>query len=197
MINENDIKQTLSENLIFYRKENKLTQIQLAEKLNYSDKAISKWERGESVPDLFILVNIAEIYGITVNDLISERKVKPVLLKDKKIVHCLIVLLAILLVWLIATMVFVGLRLFLSDFKQAWLSFIFAIPASMIVLIIFSYLWGNYLYKFLTISALCWSIPLCLTLSIDYDKMWLLYLCVIPLQFLVIFFLLLRKKMKK
>ena len=55
MLNENELKKIVTENLIYYRKINKLTQLQLAEKLNYSDKAISKWERGESLPDLYIL----------------------------------------------------------------------------------------------------------------------------------------------
>ena len=66
-----DIKENLSQNLIKFRKASGLTQIELAEKLNYSDKAVSKWERGESIPDLSVLKNIADLYGVTIDTLIS------------------------------------------------------------------------------------------------------------------------------
>ena len=84
MFNENEFKKIVVENLIYYRKINKLTQLQLAEKLNYSDKAISKWERGESLPDIYILSNIAEIYGITLNDLVMKQET-PIKQKPKSL----------------------------------------------------------------------------------------------------------------
>ena len=74
MMNEENFKKLVAKNLSFYRKANKLTQLELAEKLNYSDKAISKWERGESLPDLYTLNVIAEFFGITINDLCSLTK---------------------------------------------------------------------------------------------------------------------------
>ena len=69
-----DIKENLAENLISYRKAANLTQAELAEKLNYSDKAVSKWERGESFPDLYVLKQIADFYGVTIDTLINEPK---------------------------------------------------------------------------------------------------------------------------
>ena len=57
----------LAANLVRFRKAAGLTQLELAEKLMYSNKTVSKWERGESVPDIFTLKSIAEIYGVTVN----------------------------------------------------------------------------------------------------------------------------------
>ena len=74
---ELEFKKLVSENLQYYRKLNNMTQLQLAETLNYSDKSISKWERGESLPDLYILQSIADLYGITINDLVNEIKTKP------------------------------------------------------------------------------------------------------------------------
>ena len=60
-----DVKITFAQNLISLRKQMKLTQIELAEKLNYSDKAVSKWERGESIPDVTVLMDIAKTFGVT------------------------------------------------------------------------------------------------------------------------------------
>ena len=67
-----DIKENLAKNLTLYRKACGLTQAELAQKLDYSDKAVSKWERGESVPDLYILKKLADFYGVTIDALISE-----------------------------------------------------------------------------------------------------------------------------
>ena len=79
MMNEEQFKALVAKNLSNYRKINNLTQLDLAEKLNYSDKAISKWERGESLPDLYTLQKIAELYGITLNELCAEKQepIKP------------------------------------------------------------------------------------------------------------------------
>lgn len=53
------------------RKEKKLTQAQLAEKLNITDRAVSKWETGKSMPDSSLMLELCEILGITVNELLS------------------------------------------------------------------------------------------------------------------------------
>ena len=67
----------IAENLVYYRKKAQMTQLQLAEKLNYSDKSISKWERGEGVPDIFILAQLAKLYGLTgKKDILSQKTLK-------------------------------------------------------------------------------------------------------------------------
>ena len=76
--------QSISKNLIHFRKLSGMTQTELAEKINYSDKSISKWERGDGVPDIFVLTEIAEIFGVTVNDFLSEESMLKKKLKSKK-----------------------------------------------------------------------------------------------------------------
>ncbi|MCQ2400236.1 MAG: helix-turn-helix domain-containing protein, partial [Clostridia bacterium] len=70
-------KETLAKNLIKYRKALGLTQLELAEKLSYTDKAVSKWERAEAAPDVFVLKSLADLYGITVDKLLTEDPQKP------------------------------------------------------------------------------------------------------------------------
>lgn len=192
MMTENDFKKLVSENLQYYRKLNNLTQLQLAEILNYSDKSISKWERGESLPDLYILANIANLFGITINDLISENKTKPV--HKKKFNNLFITLIAVGIVWLVATICFVLLNIFVPTLEKTYLAFIYAVPVSMIVLLVFTNIWGNKLQVFFALTILYWTIPLSLYLSIDYKQLWLLFLIIIPLQIITIFFFLLRKE---
>ena len=71
-----DIKRILAKNLTDLRLRNHLTQLELAEKLNYSDKTISKWERGESSPDISVLVEIADLFGVTLDDLVKSETIE-------------------------------------------------------------------------------------------------------------------------
>ena len=103
-----ELKETIAKNLVQLRTEARLTQLQLAEMLNYSDKAVSKWERGDAIPDLRVLIKLANIYNITVDDIISssahERMVKPKMNTGKK--RALIIALSVGLCWFVATVLF-------------------------------------------------------------------------------------------
>jgi len=188
---EEQIKENIAKNLIKYRKAHNLTQIQLAEKLNYSDKSISKWERQESIPDLIILSNIAKLYGISVQDLLAnpKEKVKSPIRNNRVI----ITLMSFTGVWAIATTVYALLGIFAPNLTKSWLVFIYAIPLSLIDLVVFTKLWGNKWILFVAISLLSWSIPLAIYLSFDYDQLWLLFIVIIPLQILAILWFIPRK----
>ena len=71
------LKTQIGRNIAAHRKRCRLTQAELAQRLNYSDKAISKWERGESMPDVTTLVLLAEQFQITVNELVSDPNALP------------------------------------------------------------------------------------------------------------------------
>ena len=83
MENKENLTAVIAENLAYYRKKSLLTQSELASKLNYSDKSISKWERAEGVPDIYILKQLADLYGISVNDFLSTRKKERTIINDK------------------------------------------------------------------------------------------------------------------
>lgn len=194
MIKENEFKTKVAKNLIYYRKANNLTQSDLAQMLNYSDKAISKWERGENLPDLYILTTISSLYGITLNDLISDTPVTPKEVKRK--IRLLITFLSVGLVWLIATFVYIMMIIFFPEVSKAWLSFIYAIPISLIVLVVFSSLWWKRLL-IISVSLLSWSIPLSIALTFSFERIWFLFICVIPLQVLIILWFRLKANVNK
>lgn len=68
----NNLKEIISKNITNLRKAEKLTQFEFASKLNYSDKAISKWERGESIPDVITIKQIADFFNVTVDYLLTQ-----------------------------------------------------------------------------------------------------------------------------
>ena len=57
------------------RRKNNLTQAALAEKLGITDRAVSKWERGKGLPDASLMLDLCEILGITVNELLNGEKI--------------------------------------------------------------------------------------------------------------------------
>ena len=128
------IKQNIANNIVNLRKNNKLTQAELAEKLNYSDKAISRWERGDTLPDIDILCKICDIFGVNFEYLIStetEHKKNNFVDKFQLGNRITITLLTISLIWLIATCVYVYYNIFFQI--KAWTVFIWAVPASAII----------------------------------------------------------------
>lgn len=195
MINENDFKAKVSKNLIYYRKMNKLTQGDLAKKLNYSDKAISKWERGENLPDLYILSMIADFYNISLNDLVSDNPSNPKIIKTK--IHSLVTFLSIGLVWLIATIAYILMIIINPELQKAWLAFIYAIPISFILLIVFSCLWYSNGIVTLAVSLLSWSIPLSICLTWSFKRLWFLFVCIAPFQVLILLWSRLKINIKK
>lgn len=71
-MNEQTFNKKIAENLVKYRKLNGFTQSEIAEMIEYTNKSVSKWERGEGVPSPFVLFKLSEIYGITVSELIGQ-----------------------------------------------------------------------------------------------------------------------------
>ena len=188
-MDEKILKGILADNLVYYRKLHRLTQAQLAEKINYSDKSVSKWERGDGVPDIYVLTLLASLYGVTVNDLIRERSaVKPVPVVKKRI---LVPLLSMGLVWLAAAVLFFVLRLFTPQLEKLYLCFVWAAPISVIVGVVFANLWWNDLLRFLFVSVLIWLTAVALFLTITLESMYLIFMVAGILQVLALLWYLL------
>ncbi|MBR6807370.1 MAG: helix-turn-helix domain-containing protein [Clostridia bacterium] len=157
-----ELKQIIADNVSSLRRNAEMTQAELAEKLNYTDKAVSKWERGESCPDITVLKAIADLFGVTVDYLISEDHEKseiiPEPVKKRRFGnHISITFISILLVWLVATFTFVLIDLISTSFSLHWLAFVYAVPISMIVWLVFNSIWFSTRKNFLIISLLMWT----------------------------------------
>ncbi|MBQ9730158.1 MAG: helix-turn-helix domain-containing protein [Clostridia bacterium] len=192
--NTTSINQRIAKNLIRYRKEAGLTQAELAAKINYSDKSVSKWELGNGVPDVYILLELAELYGITVNDLLSSETSVERKKDDKRGLHILIMLLSSGIVWLVATCLFVPLAILEPAHFSAWLVFVYAVVVNAIVCIVFAGIWRYKFVNFFSISLLIWSTLASLYLTIlmisksygqSVGSFWLIFLLGVPLQVLI------------
>lgn len=190
-IGEEKLREYFARNLSHYRKALGLTQIELAEKLNYSDKSISKWERGDGLPDLAVTVQLADIFGLTINDLLAEKPRKRLLTTRNKTI---ITLLSIGLTWLVATILFFFFELILPNIYSWWLLYIFSVPISAIISIVFSAVWWKKMHVFISTSVLIWSIALCIMLAVNLDKIYLIFIVAAVLQILTILWFLIKKQ---
>lgn len=170
-----------------------MTQAELAERLNYSDKAISKWERAESIPDIYILKRLADMFGVTVDWLIKDNGEHPITENNRKAKnHKLITLISAASVWFVALVVFVSCWIANKAVCDLWLIFVAAVPATAILLLIFNSIWGKRkrLKNMLIISALIWSglalIFLMLLRLAGMTSAWMIFLIGIPAQVVVV-----------
>ena len=153
------IKARIGTNIAERRKRAGLTQAGLAERLNYSDKAISKWERGESVPDVLTMMQLAELFGVRVDDLLQDPALSGSLLAEepkkplasKRVIQAL----SSTLVWFVALFFFVVISSF--GIPSSWVAFFYAVPANAIVLLCLRSAWHNYSWNKALISLIVWG----------------------------------------
>ena len=190
-----DVKSNFAQNLARYRKSLGLTQGELAERINYSDKAVSKWERGEALPDLEVVKVISEIFGTTIDDLVSEPKPekKPRLIRNLPVKRAIICLAAAVLVWLVAVMAYAFLGVIVPWLLgKAWLALVVAIPVTFVVTLILTCVWGKNLLNAVFASLLSWTLLLAVYLCLinllysPPHTLWMIFLIGVPLQILII-----------
>lgn len=184
----NNVKEMLPKNLVKLRSESKMTQSEVAEKLNYTDKSVSKWERGEAIPPIDVLKDLADLYGVSLDYLVGntengsyDRRYTSKANNTNKVV---IMLLAVSLVWIVATVLYAyGIIFAQSSF---WTLFVGAVPLTTVVLIVFNGIWGKRKFTFILISVLIWSLIttiylVFLTTPSRYN-LWAIFIIGIPLQ---------------
>ncbi|MDE7330211.1 MAG: helix-turn-helix domain-containing protein [Clostridia bacterium] len=187
-----DLKDIISKNLVALRTKAHLTQLQLAEMLNYSDKAVSKWERGEAVPDIRVLVRIAEIYGVTLDDIVKDGSVTPHVLPKKKINgrRIFITALSAVLVWFVATGLFTLFYFIEATASHAYLVFVVAPLPTSVVLTVFSAKWGNRITNAVSSSLILWSCVLIFHIFVlafsTFTQIYLLYAVAAVFELLII-----------
>ena len=189
---DNNFKSIVAQNIYYLRTQNSMTQFELGEKLNYSDKAISKWERGDGIPDAYVLKKMSELFGVTVDYILSEHTEQERKLEPKKTKISLAMLANVIMISIATVALLVFVIIAIADKgNYQWQIFIYAIPAIIIVGIVFSVILKNKIMGVISVSGLCWSILLVIYFALwsfrnDYAT-WMILLLGLPIQLIVIF----------
>lgn len=197
-----NLKPIIAKNIVRLRQSAGMTQSDLAEKLNYSDKAVSKWERAESMPDVSVLVSIAELFGVTLDYLVhaehEDEDTEPEDVSKFKN-RGFITGMCIVGVWLLATVVFVLVDIISTNERLHWLAFVYAVPISLIVWLVFNSVWFNTHRNFLIISLLMWTVLVTVYVTmipVFGTNLWLIFVVGVPGQALIALWSKLRIKKK-
>ena len=178
------IREIVASNLITLRKRNNMTQVQLAKKINFSDKAVSRWEKGEVLPDLETLQTIAKIYGVNLSYLIErhddiEQGInKPT--RNELLLHAS----SICVIWVFFTIVFVYLKLFHGYIF--WQAFVWGVPFTAFYTLRFLKKWHSVKAKLWMRSLATWSLLAGVYLQFLHLNLWLIFMVGIPVQIAII-----------
>ena len=192
------LRQRIAANVAHYRRLHNMTQSDLAERISYSDKSVSKWERAEGVPDIYVLTLLAQLFSVSVNDLVSDNApITPPAAANIAKNRVIILLMSAGLVWLAATVTYTALRIFAPSLQWAWNCFIIAIPVTCIVAVVFTSLWWGLKYRFAAVSALIWSIAASIFILIPLTNLGLIFAVGAVLQVLVVLWFIFMKQLKQ
>lgn len=204
-MSETEFKNFVAGKLIEFRKKSGLTQAELAEMINYSDKAVSKWERGESLPDVYTLMCVAEKLNVSINELLTDdyevpkkdcNEYKKYSDKEKMRRHILITTMSVALVWLVASVVFFILNIIHFNIFTSEMIFLYAIPCSFIVLLVFSCIWFSQKIQCIGVSGIIWSVAVSVFLTLHKDTSYVFIIAVI-MQILTLLWYTLKSVSKK
>lgn len=198
-----NIKSVVAKNITDLRLLNNMTQVELAEKLNYSDKAVSKWERGDSMPDITVLVQIADIFGVTLDYLVKSENIDQKVIENTKnqtkYNRRAITYISESVVWFIAIFAFIITTLIIGRTTFQWLYFVYSLPVVLIIKLVFNSIWFNPRNNYFIISALMWSILITIHITFLYFQInvALIYLLGIAGQITIILWSFIKKPKKK
>lgn len=178
-----ELKKIIGKNIQHLRKDRKLTQNEFANELNYTAKAISKWERGESIPEIETLIKIANFFHVTVDYLLHENSIihsNEYLTEDIKDKNKYFTMgLAVSIVWIIATIIFVYFMQQTNKF--IYQTFMWAVPISLCVI---AYYVNNLskVIKTIIYSILLWVVLTCIYIQFIEYNLYLVFIIGIPAQ---------------
>ena len=181
-----DLREITAKNIATLRSARKMTQLELGEALSYSDKAVSKWERGEAVPDAYVLVDMARLFGVSVDFLLTphaEDEPPPRPNADRDRLRLVVALLSFFGVYFAATVAFVAMAI---TWQAYWQIFVYALPAALTVLLVFNSVWGRPGRNFPIIALLVASIILVAYIACLPHNYWLLFVILAPAEVLVL-----------
>lgn len=191
------VSEIVISNLIKLRKKSGLTQIELSQKINYSDKAISRWEKGEVIPSIEVLEKLAEIYQVNIVYFFEEHLDSEELKIEEKNFNLRLCIMfsLILVVWTVAVLSFVMAKRLLGVYY--FQALIWALPITMFVIRWCCRYYFNNKFYILTSSFGCWFTISAIYLQFLELNLWPIFIFGVPVQLTIILFSLFNKLNKQ
>ncbi len=189
-----DLHPIIAENLAVLRKASGLTQAQLAERLGYSDKAVSRWEKGDTLPDINVLYELCDFYGISMDALLEKgggADTRPAKTRNSIQYAAVMCALAIAIVWLIATVLFV--YLYTKSGFNFWQVFVWAVPVCCLVLLYMNRRFQSRVLQFVTVTVFVWTLLTAVYLQLLTYNIWLVFIIGVPVQVICVLWFVMKR----
>lgn len=194
-----ELKATVASNLIRLRTGAGMTQAELGEKLNYSDKSISKWERAEALPDACVLLQMGGLFGVSVDYLLHSHDTWQAPESGYEESYGggyssgAVMGLAVAGIWTLAVAAFVVLWLLGS---VVWSIFVYAVPVSLITLLVLNSVWHGGRGNLWIVMALVLSVICCIYVALRAWNPWQVFIIAAPSELVVFFSFRIKKRRK-
>jgi transcriptional regulator with XRE-family HTH domain len=197
-----ELRNNFAKKLATLRQNAGMTQFELGEKLSYSDKTVSKWERGEAIPDAVVLKKISKLFSVSVDSLLDDSEEDlgvQVPAQEEKAsrfsIYPSITRVILAGIWTLAVLVFVILWLSLD--KIYWMIFVYTVPVTLVALLVFNSIWNKGKGNFFIVTALVLCVVAVSYLGVlPIKNAWQLFLVVIPAELLVYWSFRIKKRRK-
>ena len=172
-------KEILAGNLARLRREKGYTQAELGEKINYSDKSVSKWERGEGVPDLQVMIALSDLYGVSIDEMTGRKRTEEGnggSSGTKATDRTFLMIVTQSVIWLLTIVLFSAFLLFAKDMPKKWLVFIYAVPVACLCTGVYFTAWKLYAWAYGAFSCVMWLTCVAVQLTIGADFAPMIYI---------------------
>lgn len=177
-----ELNEIIANNIYNLRNDRGMTQTELAEKLNYTDKLVSKWERGEAIPNAYALKQISEIFSVSMDYIFSSHEDEAVP-KESSVSRRVITAISIMGIWTVDVLVFVILWITLRPMPSI---LFYAVPASIVTLLVLNSVWNKGKHNYMIIAALVSSIAATVYIALLKFNCWQIFILLIPAELVVL-----------
>lgn len=176
-----NLRNIVPANIVYLRKQRQMTQIDLAKLVNYSDKAVSRWEKGEVLPDLETLQSLAHIFEVPLTYLLEEHsEAKNTIIRKPNPKEILFQILIVCALWTILTVFVVYADIFYD--QNYWQAFLWGIPITCLIVMFCNRKYKNKVTSFIANTILNWSTLICIYIHFMQLNPWLIFLVGVPIQ---------------
>ena len=182
----------IANNICGLRTAAEMTQSELAQKLNYSDKLISKWERGDAAPNAQTLKRLSEIFDVSIDYIFEDhREADDEPPAPRKFYRHIVAWIAFCGIWLISVLIFIILWILSKPVPEI---FVYTIPISIITLLVMNSVWNKGRHNYSIIALLILSIILSIYIALLRFNPWQIFILLIPAELIVLLCAKLKRK---
>jgi len=191
-----NLREIIATNIINLRKAKNWTQVELARRINFSDKAVSRWEKGEVMPDIETIQRLSEVFDVPMTAIIEKQKNQQQETKTKPTKQeVLSQIFLVCEIWTILSVAYAYLNI--SSGLNVWKIFLWGVPATVLLLYIVNLRHKHNVSSFVYGTIFIWTFTACLFIQMIHLHAWFFFILGIPIQGMLVVRYLVKHEQRK